>query len=88
MELAVVFALGVVNFAMHVAVLHHRRIWTPGATMADQPVAVWFSLGIEYALLFASLLMVAHGSESWAWGYGLYTVANGAGAWFLLGRIG
>lgn len=87
MAVAVVFLLGIANFAMHRAVLEsgHRLVgmmaggrqlgWAPRVTLA-----------MEFTALLASLLLVARGHTGWAWAYGAYSCANGFAAWLILTR--
>ena len=85
MALAVLFFLGIGNFAMHKAVIESRH------TLAGR--MPWFvhmlgsgrfGLGVEFLVLLGSMLMVSQGSLGWAWGYAFYTVANAAAAWLIL----
>jgi hypothetical protein len=85
MALAVLFFLGIGNFAMHKAVLESRH-----TLLGRVP---WFvhmlgggrlGLGVEFLVLLGSMLMVSQGSVGWAWAYVLYTVANAAAAWLIL----
>jgi hypothetical protein len=47
-----------------------------------------FSLAVEFTMLLAAMLMAAHGSSTWAWGYAFYSVLNGLSAWLILtGRV-
>jgi hypothetical protein len=72
---------------MHKAVLERRHI-----LLARMPWFLhvlgggWFGLGVEFLVLLGSMLMVSQGSLSWAWGYALYSLANGAAAWLILSK--
>jgi hypothetical protein len=85
MALAVLFFLGIGNFAMHKAVLESRH-----TLIGRMPWFVHmlgggrFGLGVEFLVLLGSMLMVSQGSLGWAWGYVLYTFANAAAAWLIL----
>jgi len=84
MAILLLFMLGIGNFAMHKAVLES------GHPLLDQ--MPWFfhmlggriGLGVEFVLLAGAMLMVADGSQAWAWGYGIYTAVNCCSAWLIL----
>ncbi|MEO5586266.1 MAG: hypothetical protein ABIQ81_01090 [Novosphingobium sp.] len=87
MTLAVLFFLGIGNFAMHKAVLESRH-----ALLGQVP---WFmhmlgngrmGLGVEFLVLLGSMLMVSQGSPGWAWGYAFYSLVNAAAAWLILSK--
>lgn len=87
MALVVLFLLGIGNFALHKAVLDSRH------PLFDQ--APWFvhmlgtgrlGLGIEFLVLLGAMLMVDSGAFGWAWGYAIYSLANGVAAWLILSR--
>ena len=44
------------------------------------------SLGVEFLLLLAALLMVHYVAAGWTWAYLGYTLLNGFGAWLILSR--
>lgn len=85
-SLLVVFLFGIANFAMHKAVLES------GHPLLAQMPAIFRSPGgrtslvIEYLLLVGTMLLVAKGSDDWAWGYGGYTAVNAFSAWLILSR--
>jgi hypothetical protein len=88
MAIFALFLLGIANFAMHKAVLES------GHPMLGQ--MPWFyhmlnsrlGLIVEFVMLIGSMLMVASGALGWAWGYGVYSLVNGAAAWLILsGRV-
>ena len=84
MAIAFLFLFGVGNFAMHKAVLES------GHPLLRQ--VPWFfhlldgrlGLIVEFLLLTGAMLMVADGSQAWAWGYGAYTAMNAVSAWLIL----
>lgn len=86
--LVLAFVLGVVNFAMHRAVLdsgHPLLGRVPGIVHL---LGVRFSLGVEFLMLLGTMLMVAQGATGWAWFYLGYSAANALSAWLILsGRI-
>ena len=88
MVIALLFILGVSNFAMHKAVLES------GHPLLGQ--VPWFlhllggrlGLAVEFLMLLGSMLMVSQGSPGWAWGYAAYTLLNAVSAWLILsGRV-
>lgn len=84
MLLGVLFILGMANFAVHKAVLesHHPLLDTLPAVFRAGGGRV--SLGFEFLLLVAAMLLVSHGWPPAAWGYGVYSLLNGTTAWLLL----
>jgi len=86
MLIVFVFLMGIANFTLHRAVLGAR------STVPDQVQDIWprragrFTLPVEFAVLVAALYF-AFETESWVLlAYGIYTVANGVAAWFILTR--
>lgn len=85
MALAVLFFLGIGNFAMHKAVLESRHtLLGRMPRFVDKLGGGRFGLGVEFLVLLGSMLLVSQGSLGWAWGYVLYTAANAAAAWLIL----
>jgi len=80
MALIATFLLGILNFAMHQAVLRSRRL-----PVRQLPVAQ-VSLGVEFLVLLGAMLLVGNGYRGWAWGYAGYSALNGLGAWLILSR--
>ncbi len=85
MALAILFFLGVGNFAMHKAVIESRHV-----LLGQMPWFVHklggrrFGFAVEFLVLLGSMLMVAEGATGWAWGYAIYSLANGTAAWLIL----
>lgn len=86
MALIVLFLLGVGNFAMHRAVVNSGHPMLVRAPWVAHRLGGYLSLGMEYLMLLACMLMTARGTQGWVWGYGLYTMANGVAAWLILSR--
>jgi hypothetical protein len=84
MALVIVFMLGVVNFALHRAVLDCRHPVLGHVPWQENRLGGWVSLSVEFVMLLISMAMIDHGSVGWAWGYAGYTLANVVGAWALL----
>lgn len=88
MAIAIIFLLGIGNFALHKAVMES------GHPMLGQ--VSWFAsikgrqiaFGLEFIVLLAALLLAAHGWSGLVWGYIIYTVLNGTSGWLILtGRV-
>lgn len=84
MPLAVLFVLGIVNFAIHKAVLDsgHPLLGTLPAAFRANGGKV--SLLFEFAVLLAAMLLAGHGWSAALWAYGIYTALNAVTAWMLL----
>lgn len=88
MALVVIFLLGVVNFAMHKAVLESGHPLLGHAPWFVHMLGGRVSLGVEFLMLLGSMAMAATGTPAWAWGYAAYSVLNGFSAWLILtGRV-
>ncbi|MEO6093261.1 MAG: hypothetical protein ABIT04_11875 [Novosphingobium sp.] len=84
MALFFLFLLGVVNFAMHKAVLESGHPLLGQVPWFVHMLNGRFSLAVEFVMLLAAMLMSAQGSLAWAWGYAFYSVLNGLSAWLIL----
>lgn len=88
MGIAVIFILGIANFALHSAVLNSGHSIVRTMQGGGGPVTSRFTLGLEFALLLAAMFLVANGYPGWGWTYGIYTAINAFTAWLILsGRI-
>ncbi len=82
--LAVAFACGIANFAMHKAVL------ASGHPILSQLPWLWrandgrIGLTAEYLVLLGAMLTVASGANGWGWAYAIYTGVNALCAWLIL----
>jgi len=84
MALIATFLLGILNFAMHQAVLRSRnRIVEQLPLMRLGPRV---SLGAEFVVLLGAMLLVGGGYRGWAWFYAGYSALNGLGAWLIISR--
>jgi hypothetical protein len=78
--------LGVLNFALHRAVLER------GHPLAEQMPEFLAALGgrltfvAEFAVLLAAMLLAANGWPDMAWAYLAYTGLNAMAAWLILRR--
>ncbi|MBC2664566.1 hypothetical protein H7F51_03420 [Novosphingobium flavum] len=86
MALVFVFLLGIVNFAMHRAVLASGHPILAQVAWLYRPLGGRFSLIVEFMMLLGSMLLVSSGSPGWAWGYAVYTAINAVSAWLILTR--
>ena len=78
--------LGVVNFAIHRAVLDSGH---PLAEHVPEFLSVLggqLTLIAEFAVLLAALLLAANGWPELAWAYLAYSALNGMAAWLILSR--
>ena len=88
MLFALVFLLGIANFAAHKAVLEsghpilERMAWLRPGRFGPP------SLIVEFAVLLATLLFLAEGYGGIGWVYAIYSLCNIGSAWALLtGRM-
>ncbi|MFZ1743291.1 MAG: hypothetical protein WAT93_10575 [Pontixanthobacter sp.] len=88
MAIFIIFVLGIGNFALH------RAVMESGHNVLRQ--IPWYASGkgrklalmLEFAVLLAAMLLAADGSPGFAWGYLIYSAANGMSGWLILtGRI-
>ena len=85
MALVILFVLGIGNFALHKAVIESRH-----SLLGRMPWFVHklggrrFAFAVEFLMLLGLMLMVGEGAIGWAWGYAIYSLANGAAAWLIL----
>lgn len=88
MAMVLVFVFGIANFAMHKAVLESGHPLLAATPWFVHLLSGRFSLIVEFLMLLGAMLMVADGAQAWAWGYGVYSLGNGAAAWLILsGRV-
>ena len=86
--LALVFALGVANFALHKAVLESGHPMVGRMPWFVHMLGGRGTLVVEFLVLLAALLLVATGAAAWGWGYLGYSVLNAVAAWIILtGRV-
>ncbi len=88
MGIVALFLLGIVNFAMHKAVIQSGHPLLGQTSWFVHMLGGRFSLAVEFLMLLGAMLMVDGGSLAWAWGYALYSLVNGLSAWLILsGRV-
>lgn len=86
MGIAIIFVLGIVNFAMHRAVLESGHAIVRTMRESSSIFTARFTLGLEFGLLLVAMLLVAYGHTGWGWTYGIYTAINACTAWLILTR--
>jgi hypothetical protein len=86
MAIVITFLLGIANFTLHRAVLESGHAMVRAMTGKGSLFTPRVTLAIEFGLLLISLLLVANGTEGWAWAYAFYTLANGVAAWLIVTR--
>ena len=90
MIIAVIFLLGIGNFALHRAVLesgHPLLGQLPGGAQGrGWQNRVRFTFVLEFFVLVAAMAMAENGWPSVVWAYLIYTGINGISAWLILTR--
>ena len=82
--IALIFVLGVGNFALHKAVIESRHPIVEAIPLYGDKSGGWIALGIEFAVLLAAMLLVWDGSPGWTWLYVAYSLAKALAAWMIL----
>lgn len=83
LSVAVVFCLGVLNFAAHKAMLESGHPILAQVPWFFRPLGGRLSLVVEFAMLLGAMVMAASGSTGWTWIYALYTLLNSFSAWLI-----
>ncbi|GGE04170.1 hypothetical protein GCM10011515_24730 [Tsuneonella deserti] len=86
MALALVFLLGIGNFAMHGAVLGSGHPMLGRSPWFLHLLGGRLTLLTEFLLLLAALLLAAEGWNWAVWAYCGYSVLNALAAWLILTR--
>lgn len=84
MELLLPFILGVVNFALHKAVIESGHPALKALPRLARSRGGKIMLAVEFAILVGVMLAVAGGWNGAIWGYGIYTLMNGFAAWSIM----
>jgi hypothetical protein len=88
MAMAIIFLLGVGNFALHTAVLDSGHRLLGQSPWYRHLLGGRVTLVTEFLLLFAALLLAAQGWQWVSWAYLAYSALNGIGGWLILtGRV-
>ena len=86
MAVALVFLLGIANFALHSAVLGSGHVVVRALT-GSGAVTGRLTLVLEFAVLVVALL-ASQVDGIWGWAYAIYTAMNASAAWAILtGRL-
>jgi hypothetical protein len=88
MLIAILFFLGICNFALHKAVLESGHPMLARSPWFAHVLAGRVSLVLEFVVLLAAMLLAYTGWLGAVWIYVGYTSLNGFAAWLILsGRI-
>lgn len=88
MLLAVLFVLGIANFAAHKAVLESNHPMLDALPSFYRAAGGRFSIGFEFVVLLVAMLLTFDGWTGAATAYGIYSALNFITAWLVLsGRI-
>jgi hypothetical protein len=82
--LILAFLCGVLNFAMHKAVLESGHPLLGQVPWFFHMLGGRIGLLVEFLMLLGSLLMIAQGATGWALGYLAYSMVNILSAWLIL----
>ena len=82
----VIFGLGVVNFALHSAVLKSGHPLVEQMPDLFRALGGRLSLVAEFLVLLAAMLLAANGWSALVWAYAGYSALNGVSAWAILKR--
>ena len=86
MALALIFLLGVGNFALHRAVLASGHPMLGRSPWFVHLLGGRITLATEFLLLFAAMLLSAQGLTWAIWVYLAYSALNGLAGWLILTR--
>ena len=86
LSLAIMFLLGIGNFAMHQAVLDSGHPLTQQMPGFVQLLGGRLTLIVEFLVLLAAMLVATNGWPGSVWIYGGYSALNGFSAWLILSR--
>jgi hypothetical protein len=85
---AIIFLLGIANFAIYGAVFAHGHPLFARLPAASQTLGRRAAMLSEFAVLFFALLLSVKGWPGFALAYGVYTAVNSGAAWLILsGRV-
>lgn len=86
MMILMIFCLGIVNFALHKAVLESKHPLLDEVSGFVGMYGGKLSLVAEFLMLLAAMLIAANGWPALAWVYLIYSAFNGLAAWLILTR--
>ena len=84
MLVAILFLLGIVNFAVHKAVIESEHPMLDSLPSSLTAHGGRLSLLFEFLVLVASMLLAAKGWTAAGWAYGIYSALNAVTGWLLL----
>ncbi len=87
--IALIFLLGIANFAAHRAVLDSGHVMVRSLVSGRMARlgAARFTLGLEFVVLLVAML-AANADPAWGWAYAGYSAINALAAWAILtGRV-
>ena len=83
---AIIFLLGIANFAINRAVFESGHPLLVRLPKVSQTLGRRAALGSEFAVLFFALLLSVRGWPGYVWAYAAYTAFNAGAAWLILSR--
>jgi len=88
MLIAILFMLGIGNFALNRAVVDSGHLMVARSPWFAHALAGRISLFIEFVVLLAAMLLASVGWSGVVWVYAAYSSLNALAAWLILsGRI-
>jgi hypothetical protein len=84
MAMAIIFILGIGNFALHKAVLESGHPMLRVSSRFARVLSGRITLLTEFCVLLAALLLAANGWPGLAWAYLGYSALNAGAAWLIL----
>lgn len=84
MAVALIFILGIGNFAMHKAVIESRHPLLKQARWLSTKLGQRIALGLEFTVLLTAMMLAANGWPQLAIAYLIYTGLNALTAWLIL----
>ena len=88
LALAIIFLLGIANFALHRAVLESGHPMVGQMPSYVQLLGGRLTYIAEFLVLLAAMLLAANGWPGLVWAYGVYSALNAVSAWMILsGRV-
>ena len=86
MALVAIFMMGVLNFALHRAVLDSDHPILEGSAWFTTMLGGKGSLVLEFFVLIAAMVLTRLDYPSVPWAYGAYSGLNAVAAWLILSR--
>ena len=84
LSLAIMFLLGIGNFALHRAVLESGHPLLGQMPSFVQLLGIRLTLVAEFLVLLAAMLLAANGWPGLVWAYAGYSSLNALSAWLIL----